>query len=120
MQVLYHVPVTYRIEPGPIKARPLRSGKGRRSETEELKRDLREEGWPPDSPVVWLSPVPVSKLGPWYVIDWQALDEDRLIPTFQTGGYFIHVGDIPESAIIDTRERNDLLREYLRELVIGR
>jgi len=116
-RILYHVPVTYRIEPGPIKARPLHSGKGRRSETEELKRDLQEEGFPPDSPVVWLSPEPISKLGPWYVIDWQALDEDRLIPTFQTGGYFIHVGDIPESAIINTHERDGLLREYLKELM---
>jgi len=117
MSLFYHVPVTYRIESGPIKARPLHGGKYRRSETEELKSDLRSEGWPPDSPIVWLSPrKPVSKSGPCYVIDPDALEEERLIPTYTADGYYLHVGDIPETAIVDTYERKGL-QEQIRTLI---
>tara|TARA_Y100000034_G_C6900221_1_gene416089 strand:+ start:235 stop:1113 length:879 start_codon:yes stop_codon:yes gene_type:complete len=84
------------------------------------------EGWPPDCPVVWLSFKPVSKQGPWYVIDRSKLDEDRLMPTYSVDGHHLHVGDIPEAAIMDTYERQDeevdfrsIVREVLSEYGYG-
>lgn len=101
--VLYHVPVTGRIERGPIKAHPLSSSPARRSETSALKEDLEAEGWDPESPVVWLSPgAPVSRTGVWYALDASKLEKRRLIPTFQSGGYLLHVGDIPQAAVLET------------------
>ena len=71
---------------GGIKAFPLHPGKHKQSETEALKRDLRQDGFGDDPKVVWLSPEPVSKSSPCLWVDLDKLDLARLVPTF-TGSF---------------------------------
>jgi len=88
--VLYHV--------GDLQPRTLSRSRARASETRELREELRVAGFPEDSPVLWLSPTPVARRGAVWEIDVGQLDLARLVPTFQAGGYVLHVGPLPEGA----------------------
>lgn len=89
---------------GPIKARPLRSSRAKAAETRELQELLREHGFAPNSPIVWLAPHrPVARSQPWVELDARQLDPARLLGLGMAGGYALYVGDVPASAIIGAR-----------------
>jgi len=102
----YHCPVDGVLRDGAIPAWPLSSSRARRSETQQLRSDLRQEGFLPGSSVVWLSPgKPVSLTSPCYVIDPDKLDSGRIVPTYGAEGYALHVGPVPAEAIVARRQR---------------
>jgi hypothetical protein len=82
---------------GGIKAFPLHPGKHKRSETEALKEELRDAGFPEDSGIIWLAKSPVAKSVPVLWVDLSKLDLTRLVRP--GNGYFLYVGDIPASAL---------------------
>jgi len=80
--------------------RPLSASPARRPETQALQEDLLWHGFAPDTPVLWLSPFPVSRSSDLvFVIDTDELDPEKLIPTGQAEGYVLHVGPIPQAAV---------------------
>ncbi|QDP63586.1 MAG: hypothetical protein Unbinned7358contig1000_25 [Prokaryotic dsDNA virus sp.] len=96
---LYHVPP----DGSGAVARPLSASLARASETAALKADLKDAGFDPESPVVWLSDEPVSKTARAIEVDTASLDPSKIIPTGQAEGYVLYVGDLPKGRPLMSR-----------------